>query len=37
MEKESETNNLICQGKLISMGGLPFSEEKGRRGWAKGR
>ena len=22
--------NLICQGGLISMGGLPFSEDKGR-------
>jgi hypothetical protein len=30
--------NLICQGWLISMGGLPSFEEKGRRdGWGDGR
>jgi hypothetical protein len=27
---------LICKGKLISMGGLSFTEEKGREEWGEG-
>jgi hypothetical protein len=31
VDKEEKHCNIRCQGELISIGGLPFSEDKGRR------
>lgn len=30
VDKEEKHCNIRCQGELISIGGLPFSEDKGR-------